>query len=66
MRHWMPILMAVVSVVFFGMAWFLRQGAEGTHTAITNLTSSFMFFAACICLVVGIVTYCMRNDETVW
>lgn len=55
--------MVVLGLGFMVLAWFLRKGMPDAHTAITNVSSTFMFVAGIICIVGGLVVYFLRNEE---
>jgi hypothetical protein len=66
MKKYLPLLIAGLGVMFVSVAMALRSGAGEVDTAIANLSSSFMFITAAVCFVGAIVTFCLRDDETVW
>lgn len=66
MRRYLPFLIGGLGLMFIGIAMVLRNGTADTHAVITNVTSTFMLAAGCICMLGGIVTFFLRDDETVW
>jgi hypothetical protein len=66
MRQYLPYLIGGLGLLFLGIAYFLRQGTGDANIAITNLASTFMGVAGAICLLGGIVTFFLRDDESIW
>lgn len=66
MKKYLPLLIAGLGLMFVCVAMALRNGAGDVETPIANLTSSFMFITAAVCFVGAIVTFFLRDDETVW
>lgn len=66
MKKYLPLLIAGLGLMFICVAIALRNGAGEVETVIANLTSTFMFVTAGVCFVGAIVTFCLRDDETVW
>lgn len=65
-KKYLPYLMAALGVMFIVISILLRQGTADAEIVITNVTSSFMLFAGVICLLVGLVTFFLRDDPNVW
>jgi hypothetical protein len=66
MKKYLPVLIAGLGIMFLCIAMALRSGAGDMEIVIANLTSTFMFVTAAVCFVGAIVTFCLRDDETVW
>lgn len=66
MRKYLPYVVGGMGVVLLVIAMFLRNGTPDAEALITNLSSTFMMLAGAICFIVGVVTYFLRDDETVW
>jgi hypothetical protein len=66
MRKYLPFLIGGLGLTFIGMSLLLRNGSPDTHTAITNLASTFMGVAGAICFLGGVVTFFLRDNEEIW
>ena len=66
MKKIMPIAMMATGIGLCVISQVLRMGQEVVDTAVTNVTSSFMLIAGCICLLGGLVTYFLKGDDDVW
>ncbi|MBX9686814.1 MAG: hypothetical protein K2X27_08940 [Candidatus Obscuribacterales bacterium] len=66
MKKFAPYIFGGLGLFMMAMSAFLRAGSADTDAAITNLASSFMLFAGCICFVVGIVMFFMKDDPEEW
>lgn len=63
----LPHLLLAVGIGMGIMSQIIRHGGlPDADVAITNLTSSFMLIGGCICAVVGIVTYFIKDDNEDW
>lgn len=63
MKKYLPYIFGGLGVFFIAFAMILRNGAPDAHEVITNLASTFMLVAGGICVVVGIVTFFIRDDD---
>lgn len=67
MKKYAPYIFGVIGLILIATSILLRNGTPDADMAITNLASSFMVFAGAICLLIGLVTFFLRHDETdVW
>jgi hypothetical protein len=66
MRKYLPYLVGGVGLMFICIALVLRNGSPDAEAAITNVASTFMLTAGVICFIGGLVTFFLRDDETVW
>lgn len=66
MKKMLPYIFGGMGLVLLASAYFLRSGSPDVHEAITNLASSFMLFGGGICIVVGLITFFLRNDDETW
>lgn len=66
MKKYLPFGVGGMGLLLLIIACFLRSGASDADAAIANLSGTFMLVAGCICFVVGVVTYFLRDDEQVW
>lgn len=66
MKKFLPFLVGGTGLMFICVALVLRNGSPEAATVITNLSSTFMLTAGGICIVGGLVTFFLRDDEGVW
>jgi hypothetical protein len=68
MKKFLPYLIGGVGLMMVCIALVLRNGSPEAETVITNLASTFMLTAGIICVIGGLVTFFLRDDETldVW
>lgn len=66
MRKYLPYVVGGLGIVLLTIGLVLRNGTPDADALITGLSSTFMMLAGAICFVVGVVTYFLRDDETVW
>ena len=65
-KKYLPFVFGGLGLVMLVIAMFLRQGTDDAHTVITNLAGTFMIVAGVICVLIGIITFFLRNDNTIW
>ncbi len=65
-KKFLPFVFGVLGLVMLVIAMVLRNGTDDAHMVITNLASTFMFVAGVICLLIGIITFFLRHDHTIW
>jgi len=65
-KKFLPFIIAGLGLAFVIISMVLRNGTADAQEVITNITSTFMLVAGCICVLVGIVTFFLRDDTEIW
>lgn len=66
MKQYLPFVIGGMGLLLLAVAFVLKNGTPDAEAAITSLASMFMMVAGSVCVIVGAVTFFLRDDETVW
>ena len=66
MKKYLPFVFGGLGLLLLVIAFVLRSGTADAEVVITNLASTFMMVAGAICVLVGLVTFFLRDDEQIW
>lgn len=65
MKKYLPYIFGGLGLLLLVSAMILRGGSADVHAVVTNLASTFMLVGGGICILIGLVTFFLRDDE-VW
>lgn len=66
MKKFLPFVVGGMGLVLLVVAMILKNGTPDAEAAITSLASIFMMLAGAVCVLVGALTFFLRDDEQVW
>lgn len=66
MKQYLPFVVGGMGLILLVVAMILKNGTPDAEAAITSLASIFMMLAGAVCVLVGALTFFLRDDEQVW
>lgn len=66
MKKKAPYIFGALGLTLIGISYFLGEGTPDADAAITKIASIFMVVAGSICIIIGVLTFFMRDHGEEW